>query len=60
MASGYDTPASTVAILAALKSAGYAVEGVPASGTALMGELAELSRKPPTPSPSAQGGEAKS
>ncbi|CAN5173240.1 cobaltochelatase subunit CobN [soil metagenome] len=53
---GYDTPASTIAILAAMKDAGYVTGAVPASGTALMGELAEFSRQPPTPDPSPQGG----
>ncbi|MEQ8396900.1 cobaltochelatase subunit CobN [Thalassobaculum sp.] len=36
---GLDTPAATVAILRALKEAGYTVDGVPADGDALMDRL---------------------
>ena len=36
---GYDTPASTVSILRALKAAGYAVEAVPGDGQGLMRAL---------------------
>jgi cobaltochelatase CobN len=36
---GLDTPASTIAILQAMQSAGYAVAEIPADGTALMAAL---------------------
>jgi cobalamin biosynthesis Mg chelatase CobN len=36
---GYDTPASTLAILNALAEAGYRVDGIPASGNALIEAL---------------------
>ena len=36
---GYDTPASTIAILSALKAAGYAIGGIPADGNALIEAL---------------------
>jgi cobaltochelatase CobN len=36
---GYDTPASTVAILDAMTSVGYAVEGYPATGNGIVEEL---------------------
>ena len=36
---GYDTPASTIAILDAMASEGYAVKGPPSSGNALIEEL---------------------
>jgi cobaltochelatase CobN len=36
---GYDTPASTLAILRGLAGAGYRVEGIPASGNALIEAL---------------------
>ena len=36
---GLDTPASAVAVLQALREAGYAVEGIPADGDALMRDL---------------------
>jgi cobaltochelatase CobN len=38
---GLDTPASVVALLEALRTAGYRVDRLPASGDALMAELAE-------------------
>ncbi len=43
---GYDTPASTVAILDALKGAGYSVGGYPASGNDLISSLSSSRRKP--------------
>ncbi len=36
---GYDTPASTIAILRAMKEAGYDVRGIPADGNALIARL---------------------
>jgi cobaltochelatase CobN len=36
---GYDTPASTVAILDALRAAGYAVSGYPATGNGIIEDL---------------------
>ena len=43
---GYDTPASTIAILAALKDAGYAVGEYPSNGNDLISSLSSSRRKP--------------
>ncbi len=37
---GLDTPASTIELLTAMRADGYAIEGIPADGGALMDELA--------------------
>jgi cobaltochelatase CobN len=59
---GLDTPASVAAILEALRAAGYALEGAPGNGAALMGLLlagptnARPSRAPtPSPRPLGEG-----
>ncbi|HEX8803912.1 MAG TPA: cobaltochelatase subunit CobN, partial [Acidimicrobiales bacterium] len=49
---GLDTPASTIAVLHALRDAGHRVDRIPASGDALMAELtAGLTYEEPTLSP---------
>jgi cobaltochelatase CobN len=55
---GYDTPASTIAILRALERAGYAVHGIPADGNALIEELLNTRTLPlASPSPNLRLGE---
>jgi len=43
---GYDTPASTIAILNALKSAGYSTDNYPKTGNELIRSLSSSRRKP--------------
>ncbi|MFT3986423.1 cobaltochelatase subunit CobN [Aestuariivirga sp.] len=43
---GYDTPASTIAILKALADAGYSVSSIPSSGNALVEELIATRKAP--------------
>jgi cobaltochelatase CobN len=48
---GYDTPASTIAILDALKADGYSCNSYPASGNDLISLLSSSRRKPGSPEP---------
>ena len=52
---GYDTPASTLAILDALKAQDYAIADCPASGNELVFSLSSARRKPGSTEPSAMG-----
>ncbi|WP_421695193.1 cobaltochelatase subunit CobN [Aestuariivirga sp.] len=52
---GYDTPASTVAILQAMQEAGYAVEDFPASGNGIIEDLQRGVTNARLPSPSRPG-----
>jgi len=53
---GYDTPASTIAILHAMKADGYAVANVPPDGNALVQDLSASRRKPEPGGPQACDG----
>lgn len=51
---GYDTPASTVAILEAMKAAGYSVDGFPHTGNGIIEELQRGVTNAPRPADSSR------